>query len=51
MNKLPFVLWLLGWPTLWQWSGDFDKPTSTTAAFFFSTWVGIAILAYQKGEP
>ena len=57
MNKLPFVLWMLGWPLITE-IGNYltylkgyvysSEVELTTTILDFATWIIIGIISYER---
>jgi hypothetical protein len=59
MRKLPFVLWILGWPVAYELTSylhmlDSGKPptpmTGAAGWFFLTVWAVVAVFAYDGRE-
>lgn len=50
MNNIPFLIWMLAWPMVFDRSFENKANPSFFFAFFLATWLGIGYLLYG-GRP
>ena len=48
MRNLPFVIWVLGWPAIYKFTGGLKNMEDIGIIFFLIIWFTIGKLLYEK---